>query len=764
MKDKWMKYLRKAVLFTMLLLTMPVGVSAAAKVEKVTYPKGTYIPDRFSEYPDRKVERTDEFKASAQAKQSKYITENLPAIRDQGEYGTCWAFSSIALCEINLMKKGYSDVDLSELHLAYFANHSVNDPLGGLEGDTVTRKKTNYLDYGGNYSMGINTLGNWKGAVSESAVPYDSAATILSNGLSETQAYQSVAYLKGYSIVMMSDQEQVKQAIVDYGAAGITCYTECDYTYDPTENKLYSYSGYYNPFTAGYYCDQEITPNHAVVIVGWDDNYSTSNFLNKPAGKGAWIVRNTWGSSFGDQGYYYLSYYDASIANDAVVFDAEMSNDCDNNYQYDGGLYGTGYKADAAANIFMAHANAGEVEELTKISFEVYMADKKNSIPYTVEVYTNLTDAENPQSGMLEATAAGTVTSDGRYTVTLPQPVYLMEGETFSVVLKSDGGYIVWENQTETNNLVSQTAAKAGQSFEYNSGIWHDYGKSEQTNVRIKAYTKNVSSDSALNGWVTIAGKDYWYENGVRQGYDPNNENYRGKEIYDPSSDAWYWLDNVQQGAKAVSKDVYQDSDAGQWADREDGTGKWVRYDENGHMIKGWQETEAGVYYFDPTYGTMAKGTALIDGVSYYFDPQTGIRQDTTGWITVDGVDYWYENGIRQGYDPNNQNYRGKEIYDPSSDAWYWLDNVQQGAKAVGKDVYQESAAGDWGDSVNESGEKVGKWVRYDGNGYMVKGWQTSEAGTYYFDPTYGTMAKGNVVIDNASYYFDPNTGILQNN
>ena len=52
MKDKWMKYLIKAVLFTMLLLTMPVGVSAAAKVEKVTYPKGTYIPDRFSEYPD----------------------------------------------------------------------------------------------------------------------------------------------------------------------------------------------------------------------------------------------------------------------------------------------------------------------------------------------------------------------------------------------------------------------------------------------------------------------------------------------------------------------------------------------------------------------------------------------------------------------------------------------------------------------------------------------------------------------------------------
>lgn len=268
------------------------------------------------------------------------------------------------------------------------------------------------------------------------------------------------------------------------------------------------------------------------------------------------------------------------------------------------------------------------------------------------------------------------------------------------------------------------------------------------------------NDNTVQNGWKEENGAKYWYENGVKQGTEG-----RGKEIYDPSSDAWYWLD-APDGKMAVSKDVYQESLAGDWGDMTgaDGSryGKWVRYDENGHMIKGWQATEAGVYYFDPTYGTMAKGAALIDGVSYYFDPQTGIRQDGTGWITIDGVSYWYENGIRQGYDPNNENYRGKEIYDPSTDAWYWLDNVQQGAKAAGKDVYQESLAGDWGDAVNENGEKIGKLVRYDGNGYMVKGWQTNEAGTYYFDPTYGTMAKGQVEIDGASYYFDPTTGILQ--
>ncbi len=169
---------------------------------------------------------------------------------------------------------------------------------------------------------------------------------------------------------------------------------------------------------------------------------------------------------------------------------------------------------------------------------------------------------------------------------------------------------------------------------------------------------------TVFSGWVTIKTNSYWYENDVLQGYDPTNADYRGKEIYDPDSDAWYWLDNVQKGAKAVSKDVYQESEAGQWAENADGTGKWVRYDADGHMVKGWQTTDQGTYYFDPVYGTMAKGTATIDGTTYYFDTNTGILQSTSpvenGWWSDGGQAYWYENGVRQGYDPNNADYRGK--------------------------------------------------------------------------------------------------------
>ena len=146
----------------------------------------------------------------------------------------------------------------------------------------------------------------------------------------------------------------------------------------------------------------------------------------------------------------------------------------------------------------------------------------------------------------------------------------------------------------------------------------------------------------------------------------------------------------------------------------------------------------------------MARGGTEIDGVPCAFDQNTGIGLDKQ-WVTINGADYWYENGVRQGLEG-----RGKEIYDPTSNEWYWLDSVDQGKKATSKDVYQESAAGPW--AANADG--TGKWVRYDAQGHMIKGW--SADGRYYFDLTYGTMARGRVTIDGRIYNFDTVTGIKQ--
>ena len=340
----------------------------------------------------------------------------------------------------------------------------------------------------------------------------------------------------------------------------------------------------------------------------------------------------------------------------------------------------------------------------------------------------------------------------GEYTFTMPANHVKIEA-TFTAVGGEETQALEAEERT-VHGAAEKTTITAMAVFTCTdkncaSAQFVDATVKQTSGVTTAAVTFNGKDYTAKygekNGWVEENGKKYWYEKGVKQGTTG-----RGKEIYDPDSDAWYWLDAVQGGAMTVSKDVYQESAAGQWADKPDGTGKWVRYDENGHMVKGWQTTDKGTYYFDLITGAMAKGAGDIDGVPCAFDEYTGIALDGQ-WLTIKGADFWYEKGVRQGLDG-----RGKEIYDPASDAWYWLDAVDQGKKATSKDVYQESEAGQWADRA----DGTGKWVRYDAQGHMIKGWSADKR--YYFDPIYGTMAKGDAVIDGRTYHFDKNTGVLQ--
>lgn len=277
------------------------------------------------------------------------------------------------------------------------------------------------------------------------------------------------------------------------------------------------------------------------------------------------------------------------------------------------------------------------------------------------------------------------------------------------------------------------------------------YMDPEGTCLRVRN-GQEIVAVSDKNGWFEEDGAMYWYENGVKQGLEG-----RGKEIYDAASDAWYWLDALEGGKMAAGKDVYLESDGGKWV-RYDEEGRmvkgeackdgaWYRFDEtSGAMAKGWycveQNGKTDSYYYDVTTGIMVHGAVSIDEEPYAFDDITGIAVDC-GWYPVDGKMYWYEAGKRQGLKG-----RGKEIYDSATDAWYFLDAVNGGQKAAGKDVYLESDGG--------------KWVRYDADGQMVKGWNHWNGSSYYFDAVTGVMAKGSIVIDGMAYYFNEVTGVLQ--
>lgn len=430
---------------------------------------------------------------------SSYKTANLPAIRNQGGYGVCWAFSTISLLEINLLKNKLvsDDIDLSEFHLVNFTYNNVTDPLGGSAGDTTTflRSSNSVTQNGGDIRMAFNSLMDWEGAVDETLVPYTAevAGTINTTGLSDDLARKNTKiHLQNYYKVNMTNQTDVKQAITDYGALSISYYAYGG----SSSNK------YYNSSTAGYYCyDSNTGTNHAVTVVGWDDNYSKDNFPTEPEGDGAWIVRNSWGSYFGENGYFYLSYYDKSTKVEGYAVEAQTSDNYDNNYQYDGtgwfsymGYSGYG-GTNKYANVFTAKANESKAENIEAVSFEDYSSA---GCKYNISIYTNLTDVSDPESGTLECTQSGQTTFDGAYTIKLKNPVYVEDGTTFSVVVElisstNNGPYMVSDTTYNGSWFNCESAALENQSYIYRpyDRSWVDYGKRENKNFRIKAYTDN---------------------------------------------------------------------------------------------------------------------------------------------------------------------------------------------------------------------------------------------------------------------------------
>lgn len=426
---------------------------------------------------------------------SSYISGNLPLTRNQNPYGTCWAHSAMALAEIGQQD---SSKDYSELQLVYFSYNSVEDPLGGTDGDyNHLALERDMLNNGGSLDCAAKVLANWVGAVDESDVPYENAQTVNLNGLDDAYAYsKDVLHLQNVRMVDPHDIDGTKQLIYDYGAVGASIYTLNKTEGVSINGTKVWYSSVFNESTSSFYFPVNInSTNHAITIVGWDDNYSASKFVNDPGRNGAWLVRNSWndGKSVNNKSYYtyfWMSYEDKSLSS-GFAYQFEDSNNYMNNYQYDGSmLSGCSSEAKYCANVFKACAD--ENGELIKA---VSFSTREANLNATVSVYTGVSGG-NPESGTLMAKEVYRTDYAGYYTIPLTTPVHVDYGEKFSVVVALDKGTVEMEWSLNTDSWNSHADIKKGTSFlKYQGKTWVDNADYDgMRNFRIKAFTDSDSN------------------------------------------------------------------------------------------------------------------------------------------------------------------------------------------------------------------------------------------------------------------------------
>lgn len=422
----------------------------------------------------------------------------VTSIKNQGNFGTCWAFAAMSCAETSAISANLTDsnVNLSEAHLAYFYYNRAGDPLGNTTNDknVILQKDDDgkLLDYkyvGGDDKKTILALSGWTGAADESVFPYESL--VADKVPSIDQAFLNSYILKNASI-LPTDISIMKQAIMDQKTLNIGYYSDPQYSTDDGVSA---------------YCNEYIPANHEVVIVGWDDHYNKANFKEgiQPKKNGAWIVKNSWGTKYGDQGYFYLSYEDQTLC-DAVSYEFQSADTYDHNYQYDGTSgfqYWQDIKAgDKFSNVYQIKGNdAGFDESLSSIGFVSYSPGTE----YAIQIYKDLRDPNDPESGtaLLEHPVTGIVENSGFMTKDLGTSLILPQKTTYSIVITftkipPEGATIGLEMDDTIEDYMDYQAETAPQqSFINERGKWDDMADANAC-FRIKGFTVDQSTKTSI--------------------------------------------------------------------------------------------------------------------------------------------------------------------------------------------------------------------------------------------------------------------------
>jgi C1A family cysteine protease len=389
-------------------------------------------------------------------------------VKDQGSCGSCWAFGSYGPLESWLLMNAAETWDLSENNLKNYHGFDFAPCSGG------------------NADMSTAYLARWSGPVSEADDPYHDYDDRPSPG------GPCRKYLEG--VLWFFTANDIKNALMTYGGMYV---------------EMYMNSAYYNSFEYTYYYSGSNSGNHAVTLVGWDDNKAVTG----APGSGAWLVKNSWGAAWGDSGYFWISYYDTVAVKYSVAFcDAVSTSSYTTNHQYDplGWTTSLGYGTTTAwaANIFTPTAD----EQLTAVS--LYAVD--NATSYIISIYDTFNGSTF--SGLL-GSVSGTLSNSGYHTIPLASPINLTTGNDFSIVVKfttPDYNYPI-PVEMDFAGYSSGATAGPGQSYVSSAGTTFTdlttYSKYANTNVCIRGLAiilpsppiaKDVNVSTLLDTPVTI--------------------------------------------------------------------------------------------------------------------------------------------------------------------------------------------------------------------------------------------------------------------
>jgi len=348
----------------------------------------------------------------------------MTSVKDQKNHGTCWAHAAIVSAETSMLA---SDpyIDLSELHTSYYTYYG-DDQL-------IIDKNTTegILSEGGSSRMITNLWAQWIGPVNEERMPYSDTTVFDDASKTIAMKNQSDYHVKNaYSFDFDSDRSnfsEVNALVKDFVYSGHA--VDISYFSDKSVNWNSKYSSSNTNKKPRF-------ANHGVAIVGWDDSFSTDKFSIEPEGSGAWLCKNSWGTKEGDDGYFWISYYDRSLC-DFAVYELEDADEYEIMYQHDTYLPIQAYSAyDTAdeegpsffANIFDSIGPS----QISAVGTYILNPDTE----YEITVYSDLKDDTEPTSGIPSAVTKGKAELTGFQTLALDAPVVLENGGKFSVVVK----------------------------------------------------------------------------------------------------------------------------------------------------------------------------------------------------------------------------------------------------------------------------------------------------------------------------------------